>query len=684
MPVIKTDCAVCVNCCGVDATVEDGRLVKVAGIPEHFLNQGGLCPKGEHLVEWVYSPDRVKYPMKRIGGALHRISWDQALNEIAAKLKELKAAHGAHTLAIYTGSVGVENIELAAFMQRFRGAFGTPNFLCVESICYRVRILARQITFGRYPVEEPEKANCIILWGHNPENTYWTIAKDIRKRVKEGLKIITIDPRRIPLAKLGMHVQPRPGTDCAIALAMMHVIINEDLWDKEFVNKWTVGFDKLVEHVKTMTPEWAEKISGVPAIEIKKIARIFATTKGACILQGVCSMDQQINALQNSRAFSILQSITGNIDVPGGWATTPLLPLTDLRLPEVEKPIGADEYPVFWKFGKRPAPYGQAMLLTETILNEKPYPIKALIVGGGNPALDFPDTNRFNEAMKKLELLVVIDPFMSETADLADYVLPACTFLEKEGVGGYPYGLMHGTSYVMMRKKVIEPLWESKSDWWVWSELGHRLGYAEHFPWKTDEEVVDHLFSKSVISSKVLRENPGGCYFGEKVYRIYEKTGFATESGKIELFSKGIERFGFPGLPTHIEPSQSPVANPQLAKKYPEILITGARALEYIHTQMRNLPGIRALRNEPEAEVHPATARKYGFVNGEMIGIETPRGHIQMRAKVTEDIKEGVVSIPHGWAVANANLLTDITMRDAIAGYPETKAIACKLVKLGA
>lgn len=683
MQVIKTDCALCVNCCGLDCYVDNGKLVKVVGIEEHFLNKGKLCPKGDHLTDWLYSPDRVKYPMKRVGDRLQRISWDQALDEIAAKLKDLKAAYGAHTLAIYTGSVGVENIELAAFMQRFRGAYGSPNFLCVESICYRVRILARQITFGRYPVEEPEKAKCVILWGHNPDVSYWMTANHIREEAKAGrMKLITIDPRRIPLAKYGIHIQPRPGTDCAIALAMMNVIIGEDLWDKEFVDKWTVGFDRLVEHVKAYTPEKVEEISGVPATEIKKIARIFATVKGACILQGVCSMDQQINSLQNSRAFSILETITGNIDVPGGWATTPLLPLTDLRLPEVEKPIGADEYPVFWKYGKRPSPYGQAMLLSETILNEKPYPIKALIVGGGNPALDFPDTKRFIEAMKKLDLLVVIDPYMSETADLANYILPACTFLEKDGVGGYPYGLMHGTSYVILRKKVVEPLWESKQDWWVWSELGHRLGYGQHFPWKTDEDVVNALFEKSVISTKQLKTNPGGCYFGEKVYKIYEKSGFSTESGKIEIYSKGIEKFGFPGLPTHIEPSQSLVANPQLVKKYPEILITGARSLEYIHTQLRNLPEIRALHPEPQAEVHPAVARKYGFVNGEMIGIETPRGQIKMKAKVTEDIKEGVVSIPHGWAVANANILTDITMRDAIVGYPETKAIACRLVKL--
>lgn len=680
--IIKTDCALCVNCCGVDAYVEDGKLVKVEGSAEHFLNEGTLCPKGEHLVDWVYSPDRLKYPMKKVNGRFQRLSWDQALDEIAAKLKELKAKHGGHTLAIWTGSVGVENIELSAFMQRFRGAFGSPNFFNAEGICFRARILARQITFGRYPVEEPEKANCIILWGHNPDASYFMTARRIRDRVRKGLKLITIDPRRIPLAKEGIYLQPRPGTDCAIALAMMNVIIREDLWDKEFVDKWTTGFDRLVEHVKEYTPERAEVISGVPASEIRNIARIFATTKGACIMEGVGSLQQVTNGLQNCRAFAILETITGNIDVPGGWATTPFLPLTDLRLPLDEKPIGAIEFPAFYKFGKRANPYGSPSLLTETIIKEKPYPIKALFSAGSNPAVTFPDTRRFIEALENLELFVSIDPFMTETSQMADYALPACTFLEESGIGGYPLGLSHGAPFIMMRKKVIERLHESRQIWWIWSELGRKLGYAEYFPWNTDEEVLEHFLSKSIISASKLAQSPGGCYFAEKEYKVYEKTGFTTESGKVEIYSRGFEKFGFPGLPTYVEPSQGPVASPALAREYPEILLTGARQLEYHAAQMRNITSLRAIRPDAEADIHPVTARKYNIIQGETIGVETPRGMIKIKANVTEDIMEGVVSVPYGWATANVNVLLDCTRKDPISGYVELRAVACRLAKL--
>jgi anaerobic selenocysteine-containing dehydrogenase len=199
MEIIKTDCGLCINCCGVNAYVEDGKLVKVEGMPEHWLNQGELCPKGARLVEYLYSPNRLKQPIKKVSGRFQKVSWDQALDEIAAKLQELKEKYGARTLATWTGSVGVEHFEMAAFNQRFRGAFGTPNFFNPEGICFRSRILARQITFGRYPVEELQNANCIIVWGHNPDASYFIHGRQIRKRLKEGLKLITIDPRRASL-----------------------------------------------------------------------------------------------------------------------------------------------------------------------------------------------------------------------------------------------------------------------------------------------------------------------------------------------------------------------------------------------------------------------------------------------------------------------------------------------------
>ena len=250
------------------------------------------------------------------------------------------------------------------------------------------------------------------------------------------------------------------------------------------------------------------------------------------------------------------------------------------------------------------------------------------------------------------------------------------------GIGGYPLGLSHGASYIMMRKKVIEPLYESKQIWWIWSELGRKLGYAEYFPWNSDEEVLENFLSKSIISYQTLVDNPGGCYFAEKEYKAYEKTGFSTESGKIEIYSAGMERFGFPGIPTHIEPHQSAVSNPALTRAYPEILLSGTRQLEYHGAQMRTISKLRAVRPDAEVEVNPVTAKKYDIINGEKIGVETPRGMIQIKAKVTADIMEGVVSIPYGWATANVNTLLDCTLRDPISGYIELRGLACRLVKL--
>jgi anaerobic selenocysteine-containing dehydrogenase len=682
MEVIKTDCGLCINCCGVNAYVEDGKMVRVEGTKENPISKGALCPKGERLMDVLYSPSRLRHPMKKVNGRFQRISWDDALGEIAAKLQELKDKYGAHTLATWTGSVGVEHFEMAAFNQRFKGAFGTPNFFNPEGICFRTRILARQITFGRYPVEEPVNANCILLWGRNPDESYMPMGRIVRERVQAGAKLITIDPRRIPISKLGIYLQPRPGTDGAIALAMMNVIIEEDLWDKEFVEKHTFGFEQLAEHVKEFTPEKAGVISSVPASEIRRTARIFATTKGACILEGVGHMNQFANGLQTNRAYSILMAITGNVDVPGGWVTCPQVHLADLRLPQEENNLGYDEFPVFHQFAKRPPPYGSASLMTETMRSEKPYPIKAFISSGSNPALTFPDTKLFLEGIKNLELFVNIDPNMTETGQLADYVLPACTFLEETGIGGFPYGISYCEPYVMLRKKVVEPLYESKPIWLIWTELGRRMGYAEHFPWNTDEEVAEHFFSTSGVTLKDLTDHPEGVYFGKKEYNLWEKIPFGTSSGKIELYSPRMEQLGYPGLPGHVEPHQSPIANPEIVKEYPEILLTGMRQVEYIDAQMHDVPALRAIRPDAEAEIHPATAAKYAIVHGELMGLETPRGSIKIKANVTLDIKPGVVAVPHGWAEANCNILLDASLKDPVSGYITMNSVACRLVKL--
>jgi anaerobic selenocysteine-containing dehydrogenase len=664
----------------MNVLVEEGRITKVQGLKDHPLNKGRLCPKGARAIELVYHPDRLKYPLKKINGEWKRISWDVALTEIADKLQSLKNQFGPEILSIFSGSIGVENLEMMELAQRFKGAFGSPNFISVEGICYRMRIRARQMTFGKYPVEEMN-SKLYVLWGHNPEQSDFPLLLSIQENLKKGSKLVVIDPRRISLAKKGeMYLSIRPGTDGALALALMHVIIKENLYDKDFVERWGYGFDKLVPHIEPYAPEWAERITWVRAEDIRKLARLYATAESASIFQGTNTQDQTANGTQNSRAFAILQTITGNINNPGGWVIGPRLSITGLGIPTERIPIGAEDYTLFYDFWGRKSPFGQVVCFPDSVPNI----IKALIVIGGNPAVSLPDSNAFREALKRLDLLVVHDLFMTETAELAHYVLPACTHLEKNGLA-YSYNVCHGIPYLMLRKKAIEPLHESWSEFRLWKELAKKMGLGDIFPWETDEEVVELELKSTGLSYKEMKEEKvAGVYYGEKRYGMeeYEKRGFSTPSRKIEIYSETFAKAGFDPLPTYREPDQSPMSGSELYEKYPLILTTGARILYYTHGQHRNIKALKERIPEPYAEIHPKTAMQYEIEDGDPIVVESNRGKIRVKARVSQDILEGVVSIPHGWPKeANVNLLTDVHCREPIMGYPQMKSQLCSIRK---
>jgi len=676
--VIKSDCILCINSCGINAYVEDGRLVKVEGMKEHPISEGALCPRGYALPEWVYSKNRLQYPMKRANGKWERISWDEALDTTAKKIQEIKDKYGAKGLAVYTGSLGTENIELAAYAQRFRGVFGTPNLLSVEGNCFRSRIMARQMTFGGYPIEEPWKSKCILVYGQNMDQSRITLGGKIYQAMDDGVleHVVVIDPKRIPMARRGMHLQLRPGTDTALTLGFLNVIIGEGLQDQAFIDKYCKGFDQLKEHVKPYTPETVEEMTWIPADDIRKVARLFATSKPASIVPGTCSIDQHINGFQGNRAHAILQAVTGNVDIPGGWVRIPFIRLGDMRVTEISDPIGTREHPLFRRFWGRTSPYGQQMLFADAVLNKDPYPIKGLICTGGNPAVTLPDSTRIREAMKALDFMVVSELFMTETAQLADIVLPACSFLEKSGVG-YVYGVTNCIPYAMLRKKIIDPIGESRPDWKIWTDLATRLGYGEFFPWKTEEEIVDFFLKPSGLTREQLEtEHPEGMYYAETQYR---QGKYYTPSGKIELYSETLEENGYDPIPRHIEPSKSPISSPELFRKYPVILTTGARIPEYTHTQMRGVPSLEKTAPEPLAEIHPETAAKYGINDGDMMKVETTKGAIEIKARTTDALHQDVLSIPHGWAKANSNQLTELEPRDPVTGYTEMKALLCRI-----
>jgi len=663
--------------------LEDDKVVRVEGMPEHPVNLGKLCPKGAAAIEYVYSPDRLKYPLKKVNGQWQRISWDEALDTIAAKLIDIREKHGARALAVCVGMVillsGPPGYSL---YRRFCDVYGTPNYFSVDSMCFGPHQIAYIMTYGNFPVGDINNAKCVILWGHNPDASQPMMARQVNRAMGKGAQLIVIDPRRIISAKKAdIHIQVRPGTDCALALGMLNVIISENLYDADFVNNWTTGFDKLVEHVKPFTPEEVERTTLVPAETIRRAARLYATTKPASIIQGVNSLDQTTSGFQNARVVAILQAVTGNVDIPGGFVVSPGLHLNPSRLPDMleEKAFAEEQYPLAYQIWGRLIGEGQGMILHDALLTGQPYSIKAMIVQGSNPLLSWPNSNKLREALGKLDFLVVMSVFMSETAQLADIVLPACTFMEKEDLIN-SYRDIYGIPYVMLRKKVLQ-FEEARSDAEFWLELAKRVGYGEYFPWKDAGEFLDYVLEPAGLSTRQLREEmPGGVQYGSIKYDKYkEKGGFRTPSGKVEIYSETMKDLGYDPLPTYREPLESSVNTPDLAKDYPVILTTGSRLLGKLHSQLNNMPKLRKLAPEPLAELHPDTARKYGINDGETIIVENSRGSIEIKAKVTKDIMPEVVNIPHGWSEANVNVLTLEQPGDPVSGVPNCKALLCRI-----
>jgi len=672
--------------------VKGGKITKVDGMAEHPMSRGLLCFKGRQAKDYVYSKERLKYPMRRENGKWKRISWDEALDTIANKLTEIKQKHGATAFASYVGeSVESRVCTGALLVSRFMDAYGSPND-SNAGICYRNRMQAQNLTFGigALHVANIENAKCIVLWAHNPDISSPPNSQRVAAARRMGARLIVIDPRRTAHAKKAdMHVQPRPGTDGALILGILNTIISEGLYDREFVEKWTLGFDKLAEHVQSYPPEEVEELTWVPAQRIKEIARMYATTKPACIVQGLCTLDQVVTGFQNARGICILHAITGNIDVPGGLRQTVLPPMNLLWLPEkwgdMAKPPMADEYPLMsgnWGVFAGIAATPGAWI--EAVLREKPYPIKVMIFEGANPMVNFPNTNKVKQALEKLELSVVRDVVMTPTAEMADIVLPGTTFLERTDLAHSNYLVLMDTPYAMLGKQAIKELGESWPTWKFWIELARRFGLGEYFPWRSAEELIDCFFEPSGITVKQLKENPSGITCGTIKYAEYfeehpEEQRFPTPSGKVELYCETLEKMGFDPLPGYTEPAESPVASPDLAKDYPLILTTGARIMEYKNSRYRNLPKSRKRMPEALAEIHPESAAKSGVSDGDMAIVETSRGAIEIKVRATEDIIPGVVSIPFGWVQGNANVLADDAPACPESGYASLKSILCRV-----
>ena len=673
--IAKTVCNMCSQRCGIDVYVEHGRITKVTGMQEHPFNI--LCVKAQAIPELVHSRERLTNPLKKVKGEYKEISWDEAFGFIADRLTSIKQKYGSKAVIVHLGTPFIAT-QTEKVIRRFVDLYGTPNYTTGSSFCHYARVMGYGLTFGTYVTADySADTKCMVVWGKNPKEALPSEADAIYAMAERGSKLIVIDPRVTPLAeKADMHAQLRPGTDGALALGLLNVMIEEGLYDKDFVQQWTVGFDKLVEHVKSYRPEVVEKITWVPAELIKSIARMYATSKPAAISAGI-SLDHCTNGIQAIRAIAALTAISGNLDIPGGNTYAPGLQQTDLRYQEKvadDLPIGSD-YPLFAKYTREQT----VVPAIDGILSEKPYPIKALLIGACNPILTWPNTSKVIEAFEKLDLIVVTDIFMTDTAKRADIVLPGSTFLERQDLRTYP---SRGMALIVRTERAVEPVGHSMEDWKIWAELGKRMGYGEYFPWKDSDELFEYLLGPTNVSLDRLKENPGGVYYSERRFQKYLNDGFNTPSKKVELYSETMEGFGYDPLPTFHEPAESPVSRSDLVEEYPLILITGARTIAYNHTQYRNLPSLRRLVPEPLIEINPGTAARFGIADGDTVKVESLRGAIQLRAKLTKGIHPGVVSLQHGWSEANVNYLTDDQARDPISAYPGFRSEMCGVAKL--
>jgi thiosulfate reductase/polysulfide reductase chain A len=698
--IFRSVCRICHGGCGMIVTVQDGKVASVKGDPASPMSRGWMCVKGIATPEIANHPDRLQYPQKRKGergsGEWQRLSWDDALGEISERLDAIRKVSGPESIALGQGTGRHHYMHVV----RFANQLGTPNWYEPGlANCFIPRITVSNLTYGGFVVADyygEVKPKCILFWGHNPlvSSGDGELGIAAKRCLDSGSIGISIDPR---LSETGKHCKQwlpiRPGTDAALALAMLHVIINENLYDREFVGKWTVGFDALKAQVAECTPAWAEKITWISATDIITASRTYATSKPAVLEWGL-AIEQNVNSLQTVRAIALLRAVTGNIDVPGGdilgMNIIRAYPTLKDKLPEgmLKKRLGAETFKLLggWRAFM---PSAHIPALYKAIRTGDPYRVRALMLFGNNPLATVANSHEVYESLLKLDLLVATDLFMTPSASLADYVLPAAFGPEVEQVIGYPLVV---ENMVMAQRKMTQRA-ECRQDEWIMNELANRLDLPGKEESLTD--VMNYQLEPLNITYDELNEKV--FHYPTHVYRKFEEKGFRTPTRKVELYCKSLERLGLDPLPSYVEPPESPVSRPDLLERFPYVLTTGSRRREFFHSEHRQIQSLRKQRPHPQAELHPATAAKHGLVTGDAIRISSPRGSIMMKALVTVDIAPGVVNVEHGWWYpekkesgygmfeSNANVLTNNSAPyDPGFGSYQLRGLLCQIEKTNA
>ena len=670
--------------CPTKLHVKDGKAVKIEMLDKKTEN---LCPRWKAQLEFVYNPERILCPLKRVGergeGKFRKISWDEALTKIADKLTELKTSIGAKATAFYIAYTK----EPRPYFRRLAYLYGSPNYCTETSSCFSAGWLAASLNFGQdygYFLQDSrsisQETKCKLVWSSTVRQSSPHFWQDYIDAVERGMKLIVVDPRRTRIASMAdIHLQLRPGTDGALALGMMNVIINQGLYDKDFIDNWSNGFDKFSEYVQIFTPEHVSEITWVPADKITEAATLFASNTPTKIHTSPGSTIHHQNGVQNTRAILLLSALTGSIEVPGGnRKITAQAPIKDIslkeRLPELGPGLGSVRFPLFTELFMEM----QSNMLVPQINSGEPYPIKALIGAGLNIQF-FANQRHLVETLKKLDLIVDIDYFHTPATRISDIVLPISSWLERHIL------ILKAGGQIRLVEPAIEPIGDTLPEFMIYAKLAEKLGLKDQF-WGGDiEKCFNEVLEPSCVSVEDLRAHPEGITVPvtPRPARYYLEHGFQTPSGKVDFKSSILAKYGYQPLPVYREPLESPINSPELFKDYPLVLTTGARTISYTHSQHRNLKSLRRIMPEPLLEINPVDAKSRGISNGDRVMVTSPRGEVIIKAKVTDTILGGVVQMPHHWPdTANANNLSDDLNLDPISGFPAFKSQLCQVEKL--
>lgn len=714
----RTLCSGCDIYCQVQTEVPDSGLVgdvRVRALDPRPL-RANICMKGVHAPSGFAHSSRVLKPLKRTGprgsGQWAEVGWDEAMYDIASRLSDIVARHGAEALAVSTSQWNTQTDNGAC--RRFMNLLGSPNWISGVAICAGNTAAINRIVYGWYPYADFPQTNCIVLFGHNPKKHSWTpIYNAIRRAQERGAKLIVLDPRRSENAEVAdLWLPLKAGSDAAMCFGWLKVIIDEGLYNKAFVERWTTGFEELRERVDEFPLERVAALTGVSADLIVQAARLYATS-GPAVIPWTPVTDQQRNSTSAIRLMCSLRAICGYLDVPGGEVFhgfhKDIIHESELELHgnlsdiQRAKQLGSDTHPAFtyrgtaalrepahkvWGYEWPNIVSGSYMANPSAVFRAMadgdPYPVKAFITLGNNTLMSFANMQLIQRALMNQELIVAMEHFRTPTAQLADYILPGDAWPERNCLSD-AFGW---TSIYRPSQKVVEPPGECRGVYDFWRDLAVRMGLGEHFPWPTNEAVLDHRLQRLDMDFATFADQHP-YHMNKLTYLKYEATGFATPSGKVELSSGILSDLGFDPLPYWRD-------DPPIDPAWPLQMFMGVREDEYFQTGHRHIAALRSRKPDPLMFLAPADAQALGLAEGDWAVVETPQGKIHLKTSVRDDMPKGLVRVPHGWWLperpegdgtlsgalefADAQICPDDPAHlDAEQGIPHLKGIACRV-----